>query len=73
MVVGTDIESLARGIGESRQSVRFRTPDTVTQAAHSPKRRNNSHVLHHIDLADPDFIIARDGRIAAVHLFFDKL
>ena len=23
-------------------------------------------------LADPDFIIARDGRIAAAHLFFDK-
>jgi hypothetical protein len=42
MVVGTDIESLARGIGESRQSVRFRTPDTVTQAAHGPKRETTA-------------------------------
>jgi len=30
-----------------------RPPDTLAQAAHGPKRRNNSHVLQHIDLADP--------------------
>jgi len=32
---------------------RVRPPGTLAQAAHGPKRRNNSHVPQHIDLADP--------------------
>src|SRR6202021_2444892 len=33
--------------------VSLRPLNTLAQAAHGPKRRNNSHVVQYIDLADP--------------------